>query len=81
MNWWAQRSDGFFSSDPSQPNENIGPSKLIVKLKRRHESDEPLEHRENNKLSLRISEGTNETSTLFLPLEGLIELWRLMPRS
>uniref|UniRef100_A0A2N9I0J9 Uncharacterized protein n=1 Tax=Fagus sylvatica TaxID=28930 RepID=A0A2N9I0J9_FAGSY len=26
MDWWAKRSDGFFSSDPSQPNGNIGPS-------------------------------------------------------
>uniref|UniRef100_A0A2N9GIT9 Aminotransferase-like plant mobile domain-containing protein n=1 Tax=Fagus sylvatica TaxID=28930 RepID=A0A2N9GIT9_FAGSY len=25
MDWWAKRSDGFFSSDPSQPNGNIGP--------------------------------------------------------
>ena len=54
MDWWAKRSDGFFSSDPSQPNGNIGPSKLIVKLKRRHESDKPSEHREDNKFSLRI---------------------------
>jgi hypothetical protein len=61
MDWWAKRSDGFFSSDPSQLNGNIGSSKLIVKLKRHHESDELLGYREDTKLSLRISEGTDET--------------------
>uniref|UniRef100_A0A2N9GLN2 Aminotransferase-like plant mobile domain-containing protein n=1 Tax=Fagus sylvatica TaxID=28930 RepID=A0A2N9GLN2_FAGSY len=70
MDWWAKRSDGFFSSDPSQPNGNIGPSKLIVKLKRRHESDEPSEHQEDNKLSLRISEGTDETSGIVSTFRG-----------
>jgi hypothetical protein len=59
IDWWAKRSGGFFSSDPSQPNGNIGPSKLIVKLKRCHESDEPSRHREDTKLSLRISKGTD----------------------
>uniref|UniRef100_A0A2N9GQD5 Aminotransferase-like plant mobile domain-containing protein n=1 Tax=Fagus sylvatica TaxID=28930 RepID=A0A2N9GQD5_FAGSY len=49
---------------------NIGPSKLIVKLKRRHESDEPSEHREDNKLSLRISEGTDETSGIVSTFRG-----------
>jgi hypothetical protein len=71
MDWWAKRSDGFFSSDPSQPNGNIGPSKLIVKLKRRHESDEPSEHRKDNKLSLRISEGTDETSDIVSTFRGV----------
>uniref|UniRef100_A0A2N9ILR2 Aminotransferase-like plant mobile domain-containing protein n=1 Tax=Fagus sylvatica TaxID=28930 RepID=A0A2N9ILR2_FAGSY len=70
MDWWSKRSDGFFSSDPSQPNGNIGPSKLIVKLKRRHESDEPSEHQEDNKLSLRISEGTDETSGIVSTFRG-----------
>jgi hypothetical protein len=70
MDWWAKRSDGFFSSDPSQPNRNIGPSKLIVKLKRHHESDELLEHREDNKLSLRILEGTDETSSIVSTFRG-----------
>ena len=68
--WWAKRSDGFFSSDPSQLNGNIGPSKLIVKLKQRHESDKPSEHREDNKLSLRISEGTDETSGIVSTFRG-----------
>jgi hypothetical protein len=70
MDWWAKRSDGFFSSDPSQPNGNIGSSKLIVKLKRRHESDEPSEHREDNKLSLSISEGTDETFDIVSTFRG-----------
>jgi hypothetical protein len=35
---------------------------VIVKLKRCHESDEPSRHRKDTKLSLRISEGTDETS-------------------
>uniref|UniRef100_A0A2N9IAV3 Aminotransferase-like plant mobile domain-containing protein n=1 Tax=Fagus sylvatica TaxID=28930 RepID=A0A2N9IAV3_FAGSY len=70
MDWWAKRSDGFFSSDPSQPNGNIGPSKLIVKLKRRHESDEPSEHQEDNKLSLGISESTDETSGIVSTFRG-----------
>jgi hypothetical protein len=70
MDWWAKRSDDFFSSDPNQPNGNIGPSKLIVKLKRRHESDEPSEHQEDNKLSLRISEGTDETSDIVSTFRG-----------
>jgi hypothetical protein len=70
MDWWAKRSDGFFSSNPSQLNGNIGPRKLIVKLKWRHESDEPSEHREDNKLSLRISEGTDETSGIVSTFRG-----------
>jgi hypothetical protein len=70
MDWWSKRYDGFFSSDPSQPNGNIGPSKLIVKLKRRHESDEPSKHQEDNKLSLRILEGTDETSGIVSTFRG-----------
>ena len=70
MDWWAKRSDGFFSSDPSQPNGNIGPSKLIVKLKQHHESDEPSEHHEDNKLSLRISEGTDEIADIVSTFRG-----------
>ena len=70
MDWWTKKSDGFFSSDSSQPNGNIGPSKLIVKLKRRHESDKPSEHREDNKFSLRISEGTDETSSIVSTFRG-----------
>uniref|UniRef100_A0A2N9FUH2 Aminotransferase-like plant mobile domain-containing protein n=1 Tax=Fagus sylvatica TaxID=28930 RepID=A0A2N9FUH2_FAGSY len=70
VDWWAKRSDGFFFSDPSQPNGNIGPSKLIVKLKQRHESDEPSKYREDNKLSLRISEGSDETSDIVSTFRG-----------
>uniref|UniRef100_A0A2N9GRV8 Aminotransferase-like plant mobile domain-containing protein n=1 Tax=Fagus sylvatica TaxID=28930 RepID=A0A2N9GRV8_FAGSY len=57
-------------SDPSLPNGDIGPSKLIVKLKQCHESDEPSKHREDNKLSLRISEGTDWTSDIVSTFRG-----------
>jgi hypothetical protein len=80
MDWWIKRSSGFFSSNLDQLNGNIGLCKLRLKLKRPREIDEPSGHRGDTKLSLGISEGTDETlEAFFLPLEGQIELWRLMP--
>ena len=39
-------------------------------MKRRHESDEPSEHQEDNKLSLRISEGIDEISNIVSTFRG-----------
>ena len=33
MNWWARRSDGFFSSKAEQPIRNVNPSKIRLKIK------------------------------------------------
>ena len=33
MNWWARRSDGFFSSRAKQPIRNVNPSKIRLKIK------------------------------------------------
>ncbi len=40
-------------------------------MKRRHESDEPSEHQEDNKLSLGISESTDETSGIVSTFRGV----------
>ena len=33
MNWWARRSNGFFSSRADQPIGNVNPSKIRLKIK------------------------------------------------
>ena len=42
MNWWARRSDGFFSSRAEQPIGNVNPSKIRLKIKQPNEVVEPV---------------------------------------
>nr|POE44597.1 hypothetical protein CFP56_77757 [Quercus suber] len=62
MNWWARRSDGFFSSRAEQPIGNVNPSKIRLKIKQPNEVVEPVKRRSNGKPSFGISEATNESS-------------------
>ena len=37
MNWWARKSDGFFSSKAEQPIRNVNLSKIRLKIKQANE--------------------------------------------
>ena len=41
MNWWARRSDGFFSSRAEQPIGNVNLSKIRLKIKQPNETVSP----------------------------------------
>ena len=61
MNWWARRSDGFFSSKAEQPIGNVNPSKIRLKIKQPNEVVEPVKRRSDGKPSFGTSEATDES--------------------
>ena len=61
MNWWARRSDGFFSSKAEQQIGNVNPSKISLKIKQLNEVVEPVKHRSVGKPSFGTSEATDES--------------------
>ena len=61
MNWWARRSDGFFSSKAEQPIGNVNPSKIRLNIKQPKEVVEPVKCQSNGKPSFGISEVTDES--------------------
>ena len=61
MNWWARRSDGFFSSKAEQPIGNVNPSKIRLKIKQPNEVVEPVKHRSDGKPSFWTSEAIDES--------------------
>ena len=56
VNWWARRSDGFFSSKAEQPVRNVNPSKIRLKIKQPNEVVEPVKRRNDGKPSFGTSE-------------------------
>ena len=61
MNWWARRSDGFFSSKAEQPIGNVNPRKIRLKIKQPNEVVEPVKLRSDGKPYFGISEATDES--------------------
>ena len=61
MNWWARRSDGFFSSKAEQLIGNVNPSKIRLKIKQPNEVVEPMKRRSDGKPSFGTSEATDES--------------------
>ena len=61
MNWWARRSDGFFSSKAEQPIGNVNPSKIRLKIKQPNEVVELVKRRSDGEPSFGISEAINES--------------------
>ena len=61
MNWWARRSNGFFSSKAEQPIRNVNPSKIRLKIKQPNEVVEPVKRRSDGKPSFGTSEATDES--------------------
>ena len=61
MNWWARRSDGFFSSKAEQPIRNVNPSKIRLKIKQPNEVVEPVKRRSDGEPSFGILEAINES--------------------
>ena len=61
MNWWARRSDGFFSSRAEQPIRNVNLSKIRLKIKQPNEVVELMKCQSDGKPSFGISEATDES--------------------
>ena len=61
MNWWARKSDGFFSSKAEQPIRNVNLSKIRLKIKQANEVVELVKRWSNGEPSFGISEAIDES--------------------